>query len=271
MSKSFLWKTKMMIKALILLKNWYMYPAVYFNFIKNPKVIFKTRDGCKITIRTTQNSTDIHVFTEIWLEKLYSIPNFEINDKDYIIDIGAHIGIFSVFASRLCKNGKIFSYKPAKQNFENLEENISQNNITNIIPHNKAGSNLKGKMKLYFSNNDLAAHNLYKKSENWEKVETTTLKDIFDENNIKHCDFLKMDCEGAEYEILMNLPEEYFRKISKICLEYHTINNSEFNIDNLKKKLVDEKFSIEIKPDSPKIEFLYAINKINKTDHDNKF
>jgi len=260
MSKSIIWKINMLFKAISLLKNWYMYPAVYFHLTKKPKVIFETKNGEKITIRTIENSTDIHIFTEIWLERLYSIPNFEISSNDQIIDVGAHIGIFSIFASQLCKNGKVFSYEPAKPNFEILQENISQNNINNIIAENKAGSNLKGKMKFYFSDDDFAAHSLYDKGDNWDEVETLSLKDIFDENNIKKCDFLKMDCEGAEYDMLMNLPEEYFRKISKICLEYHTINDSEFDIKDLEKKLTDEKFNVTIEPMSEKIGFLYALN-----------
>ena len=170
-----------------------MFPIVYFHLTKNPKVIFETKNGEKITIRTTENSTDIHIFTEIWLEQLYTIPNFEINSNDKIIDVGAHIGIFSLFASKLANNGRVYSFEPAKQNFNVLNENIVQNNIQNIIAENKAGSNVNDKLKFYFSDDDFAAHSLYEKSNQWEEIETITLKEIFEKNNIDECNFLKMD------------------------------------------------------------------------------
>ena len=53
-------------------------------------------------------------------------------------------------------------------------------------------------------------------------------------------DILKIDCEGAEFEILYNLPQEYFKRIEKIRLEYHNHlsdkkNNSEYLMEFLKK------------------------------------
>ena len=49
-------------------------------------------------------------------------------------------------------------------------------------------------------------------------VESISLKKIFDENKINKCNFLKLDCEGAEFKILESLPNEYFNKINKIVL-----------------------------------------------------
>ena len=57
------------------------------------------------------------------------------------------------------------------------------------------------------------------------KVECITLENIFDENRITNCDLLKLDCEGAEYDILMNTKKEIFEKIKLISLEYHNIIN----------------------------------------------
>ena len=55
-------------------------------------------------------------------------------------------------------------------------------------------------------------------------MESIALKDVFDSNNIKQCDLLKIDTEGSEYDILYNLPDEYYKKIKRIYLEHHNVN-----------------------------------------------
>lgn len=53
------------------------------------------------------------------------------------------------------------------------------------------------------------------------KVKSKTLADIFSENKIEFCDFIKMDCEGAEYNIFYNVSSELFRKIGVMTIECH--------------------------------------------------
>ena len=66
-----------------------------------------------------------------------------------------------------------------------------------------------------------SAHSLNKKSKVSVDVLCTTLDDIFFENNVECCDLLKMDCEGAEYEIILSASMETLKKISQIIMEYH--------------------------------------------------
>ena len=64
--------------------------------------------------------------------------------------------------------------------------------------------------------------------------------------NEKNC--LKLDCEGAEYQIINNTPDKYFKKITKICLEYHVINNDKIQLEKLKKRLNELNYElIEVK------------------------
>lgn len=72
--KKLFWKLELLLRAIFVLTNWYMYIVVYFRLTKKPEVILKTRNGFSLKIRTNVKSTDIHVFTEIWLEKEYSPP-----------------------------------------------------------------------------------------------------------------------------------------------------------------------------------------------------
>ena len=79
------------------------------------------------------NSTDLMAFTSVWLDEEYSKPKFEIETDDVVLDIGAHIGLFTLFASQFCTNGKIYCFEPIKENFELLQENIKMNNLENVI------------------------------------------------------------------------------------------------------------------------------------------
>ena len=54
-----------------------------------------------------------------------------------------------------------------------------------------------------------------------QTVEASTLADVFERCDISRCHFLKLDCEGAEHEILKSLPADYFARIDKIAMEWH--------------------------------------------------
>ena len=86
----------------MIIKNWHLYVALYFNRVKNEYVILELRNGIKIKLRV--NSTDFMAFTHVWLLQEYYRYGFEIKDNDVIIDIGAHIGLFTLFSSQFCKN-----------------------------------------------------------------------------------------------------------------------------------------------------------------------
>lgn len=88
-------------------------------------------------------------------------------------------------------------------------------------------------------------HSLYSNEKNGKylEIKCISFKDIFDENKIERCDILKMDCEGAEFEIFYNTPGEYFKKIKEIRMEYHNIDENN-NIKRLTEFLEGNGFVI---------------------------
>ena len=89
-------------------------------------------------------------------------------------------------------------------------------------------------------------------------VKSISLKQIFDDNDIIHCDFLKLDCEGAEYEIIESLSPDLFTKISKTVIEYHTADTRPELLERLINKLKQFSFSVHTKPLFIDIGFLFA-------------
>ena len=236
-------------------KNWYIYPKVYYKLISDKFPIFETKSGLKIKIR--KYSTDLMALTHVWLIEEYKSKNFEINDTDVIIDVGGHIGLFSLYASQFCKNGLIYSFEPVPENYDLLIDNVRSNDLNQIKPFNLAVSNSNSDIKLYL-NDDEAGHSMFSKSSKSITVDSISLQQIFDNNNIENCNFLKLDCEGTEYEILENLPTSYFDKIKKIVIEYHMADTHPELLENLKKILIKKNYSLKTKKLFSDIGFLYA-------------
>jgi FkbM family methyltransferase len=254
-------KIQIIFKARKIFTNWQTLIGVYFKIIKKENVILETRNNIKIKIRT--NSTDLMQLGTVWLTEDYDVSGFNINNEDIIIDIGAHIGLFSLFASQYCKNGKIFSYEPVEKNFSILKENIELNKIKNIIHFNSAVSNQLNKLKI-FINSDDSAHSIFESDETFIEVNSTTIKSIFDQNKIENCNLLKLDCEGAEYQIIESIPKEYFLKIDKMMIEYHLATKNPELYKKLIQNLNDNLFKIKIEKISDSLGMIYAIN-MNKT------
>ena len=99
-------------------------------------------------------------FTHVWLLQEYYRYGFEIKDNDVIIDIGAHIGLFTLFSSQFCKNGRIYCFEPVKDNFSMLKSNLKLNNIENVIVANTAVSSITGPVTIYL-NEDEAGHSMH--------------------------------------------------------------------------------------------------------------
>lgn len=248
-------KIEVLLQAIRKFRNWYELIGVYFKTIKNDYVILETNDKLKIKIRT--NSTDIMQLGTVWFTKDYTMPGFEIKNNDVIIDIGAHVGLFSLFASQFCKDGKIYCFEPIKENYEILLDNIDLNKIKNIIPLNLAVSKKNGYVKI-FLNSDESAHSIFPHGDTFIEVKSNTIETIFDEHEIEKCDLMKIDCEGAEYEIIDSIPEKYFSSINKMIIEYHLADKRPELYQNLLKKLETMLFKIKTKKISEGIGMIYA-------------
>lgn len=250
-------KIKTSIKIVKLLRNYPLWFMNRFGFINKKSIsVYKLRNGVKYRLW----SYDVHTINHIWNYDVYR-KNI-IKKGNIIFDIGANVGLYSVLSSRLVGDfGKVFSFEPSPDSFQLLKENIKLNNLKNVIAINKGVSNRKHTKKLFVYPADPKQNSFFKKSKmkNFIKVNCITLKEIIEKNKIKSIDVLKMDCEGAEYEILFSSSDNVIKKIKRVVMEVH--NEKGHSINDLKIFLEKKGFKVEMGNSyGDGIRMLYAVN-----------
>lgn len=194
----------------------------------------------------TRNDTDDAVIREIFKEKEYRHCETSIKNAQHtIIDIGAHIGIFSIYARTINPKVSIYAYEPERENFLYLKKNLKENRIKNIIISNTAVTN-NIEQKELFLQKDSINHSLCLPTENSQKIQTTTLNKIFIKHSIEKCDLLKIDAEGSEFSILLSTPIEILNKINAIYLEYHEFGKHKHQ--ELSNFLINQRYKIQVYP-----------------------
>ena len=173
----------------------------------------------KYNIYYRDNNHDFSVIKEVLEDNIYLKNGFTFKNNDVVVDIGAHIGTFSILAAKKAK--LILSFEPEKDNYKMLSLNVKKNRSLNIRTFNEAVLDKNGEAELNIFEDAPGNNSIFIKSRKRQTVKTTSLKEIFDKNNITKCDFLKIDVEGSEYQILTALPKEYLSKIDKFVIEYH--------------------------------------------------
>lgn len=248
-------RVSIFLKLIKKIKNSHLVFLVYFGLYRKSHFTLVLRNGVHVKLRTI--STDIQAFANVWIIEEYKRRGFEIKDCDVIIDIGAHVGLFALYASQYCRSGRIFCFEPIKENFDLLVENIKINNLTNVKCFNKAVYTQNKNVRIYLSN-DQAAHSIYGNGNAYIDVNAVTLSDILNTNDIEICNLLKMDCEGSEYEILQSTSDEYINRIQKICLEYHIMKNDHELLHSLKNRFLSLDFQVINVPSIQNLGMLYV-------------
>jgi FkbM family methyltransferase len=180
----------------------------YFATKSNEKEILFVNNRFKMTLDSSEYiQGHLYAFDCFEPSTIHLIE--KITEKgDNIFDIGANIGYLSlIFARATGNNGKVLSFEPEEKNFNDLVENITLNNWTNIEPIKLAISNNKSQLKLFKSkDNNKGSHSTIFNpdilDEDYELVETITIDEFIEIKSITKIDIIKIDVEGAEYEVL---------------------------------------------------------------------
>lgn len=200
--------------------NYYLLKYIKKHDFNNREI--KLKNGLNLSVN--QKEGDLCTLYEIFINEDYKFLN-NYHEEIKILDIGANIGYFSLYASKRFPRGNVYSFEPFPSTYNRLLGNISNNNIKNIQTFPYAISDKKGKVNFYSI--DWAGCNtllpgkfdegLYKLTE----VDCLKFSDIFEITGVNEFDFAKIDCEGSEYQIFLNSDPAFIKKVKEYVIEVH--------------------------------------------------
>lgn len=208
-------------------------------FVKNPKPSGKFKLDIKNHFDCLFNN-----YNEMFVDNKYDC--YELDKMETVFDIGANSGLFSLLA---IKKGakKVYAFEPNQESLINLNQLVKGINVEVI---DKAVYTKDEDLVFYIDPNNTTIGSISEDHiiNNGSKVEkivvpAVSLKTFFDQNNIDRISLLKMDIEGAEYDIIDNLEPEIFDKIDNFLIEYH--DNYDGRAEKLVTKLVKAGYDID--------------------------
>ena len=182
-----------------------------------------------------------------WAGQEHPIPEGS-GSGEAILDVGAHIGGFTLLAARMAPSRRVIALEPSRDSYEILVRNVKLNELRNVETARLAIAGHSGEARLFHHPGSNTGHTIVKTlSEGGEQVETRTLTDFLHEKDVDRCAIAKFNCEGAEFPILMTAPTETLRSIRQMIILYHLdlVEKSTYNLGELEHRLEDAGFELD--------------------------
>jgi len=242
-------KLRPALGALRVYKNPFVRFLDYFGFIRREKHLqIALRNGLKLWIRA--GTSDFAIADDIFNYRVYDRALMHLTGGQVVIDIGSHVGMFAMAAA--ARGATVLCFEPLRENVELLNENAKLNGYERrITSHCLAAAGATGVVELFIERANTGGSTRFPSIHpEWQgnegvssiTVPCVSLHDILQRHDLKICDCLKMDCEGAEFEILQSAAVEDLRRVRMMILEYHPVSD----IRHIKARLEDLGFVVHL-------------------------
>jgi FkbM family methyltransferase len=232
------------------IENWWLYLAVKFGLNRTEPLLFRARRG--ITMEVPRRL--LQTFKEIFMDECYmrglahGMP-----PSPVIIDVGANAGYFTFYCASRFPEARIVAFEPMPANFRLLDANRRLNPAKSIDCVRMAVMGSPGMVGMSYDPGDsyTTGATVLKGSlggGDVVQVPGVSLPEVFERWRLGRCDLIKMDCEGAEYDILYNTPRSCLAKIGQIALEVHKGPEPGQSIDALSSYLLKQGFNTRQRP-----------------------
>ncbi|GAL83271.1 FkbM family methyltransferase [Sporocytophaga myxococcoides] len=186
-------------------------------------------------------SSFVSMYEEIFIKKIYEFKS--ISSQPLIIDCGSNIGVSILYFKRLYPNAEIIGFEPDPTIFKLLKSNIENQELDKVDLRQQAV--WKNSEPLIFQSQGGLSGHISQEGEfnNVTKIDAFRLKDLLESKAA--IDFLKIDIEGAEYEVLKDC-KDVLRSVKNIFVEYHSLEKENQKLDEVLKILSDSGFRYHI-------------------------
>lgn len=201
----------------------------------------------QLNLYTHGNLDNLETLAMVFTQREYA-AFFPFYQKATILDVGAHRGYFSIFAAKNAAAASfILALEPEIENVSHLRKNLDLNGVKNVLVEQAAlhWENTEVNLKIGASvNHSTMEDDSVNMEYSCQKVIGITMEALLAKYKIDRIDFLKMDCEGAEYDIFYKMSAEAYRKIHVISMEFHDMKREEYAASRLVSCFVEHGFEI---------------------------
>ncbi len=204
--------------------NWPVYFAFKWGFWKPSEIEFRLRPSGVIRVPTRR----LVEFKQSFFDEVYVRGLARPVHGGDVIDIGANVGCFTLFATSALGCDRVIALEPDPHNFRHLERNVALNPGRGIVAIRKAVSAISGEIQFYNDTDAASTTGGTLLSDRGERrgytqisVWSSTLSEIFAECGVSRCALLKLDCEGSEFDILETADQALLNRIDQIAMEVH--------------------------------------------------
>jgi FkbM family methyltransferase len=167
---------------------------------------------------------DASTLNEVYFKDIYE-RDYKLCKDCVVIDAGAHLGTFTLKAAReVGPAGLVVSVEPESRNFELLSRNIAENSISNVRLVNAGLGKAPGRGELNIHNRG-GENSLLKRGvqpSGVQPIEIKTVDMVAEALSLSRVDFLKIDVEGFELEVLMGAKDVLKAHHPSLAMETHT-------------------------------------------------
>jgi FkbM family methyltransferase len=197
-------------------RDWPLY--IWAKFQSRPDtdlLTFRLRNGQTVRVKPAVR----FVLNEIYLDRAYDVPETDLSSSKAILDVGANVGIFTLYCSSVAPGARIYCLEPSSKNFELLKENIALNSAK-ATPYHVALAPETGNGFLSLAG-ESTEYALGSEGPLTETVECVDLDRALEMTGVESFDLVKIDIEGVEREVFQKVSDATLKRIKALSLEWH--------------------------------------------------
>lgn len=162
-----------------------------------------------------------YLYNEIFIDNQYFFTAE--NENPYIIDCGSNVGMSIFYFKRLYPHSRILAFEPGEEAFACLKENIRNNKLLNTVQASRSAlSNKEGTIEFFYDPDSLGSLIMSTKQERMPKKSRSVEATVLSKHISEKVDFLKMDIEGGELEVIEELScSGKLSYVKQMIIEYH--------------------------------------------------